>query len=362
MNDASPDASLTADESYTQTSAAGLSYPWGKAFPAAGQIMRVADGVNWARIPMPGSLGHINSWLLDDGNALVAVDTGLQLGMCSDAWKALFTDALKDRPLSKILCTHLHPDHIGLAGWLCKKFEAPLLMTRGEWLTARMLMGDVRDVPPPEAAAMHVAAGWSEEQVAAEESKGWGRFSSVIFPLPISYQRLKDGDILHFGAHQWRVVVGSGHSPEHACLWNEAAGVLISGDQVLPRISSNVSVHISEPTANPLKEWLDSIDKLLAIVPDDVLVCPAHGEPFRGLHTRLKALRDEHLMRLDALEEAMKTPLRVVDSFTLLFNRPIDDDNRGMATGEAFSHLSYLEHAGRARCVQESGVNWYKSA
>ncbi len=362
MSDASPDASLTADESYTETSAAGLTYPFGKTVPAAGEMVRVAGGVNWVRIPMPGSLGHINSWLLDDGDEFVAVDTGLQLTSCSDAWKALFVGALKDKKLSKVLCTHLHPDHIGLAGWLCKKFDAPLLMTRGEWLTARMLVSDVRDAPPPEASAMHVAAGWEAEQVAAEQKKGWGRFASVIFPMPVSYQRLQDGDILAFGQQKWRVVVGSGHSPEHACLWNEEAGVLISGDQVLPRISSNVSVNISEPNANPLKEWLDSIDKLLSVLPDDLLVCPAHGEPFRGLHTRLKALRDEHHMRLDALSEAMKTPMRVVDSFTLLFNRQINDDNRGMATGEAFSHLRYLENAGRAVCYQEDGVNWYKSA
>jgi glyoxylase-like metal-dependent hydrolase (beta-lactamase superfamily II) len=361
MSNASPDASLTADESYTKTSVAGLTYPWGKAAPGVGEIMRVGDGVSWARLPMPGSLGHINSWLLDDGDHLVAVDTGLQLASCSDAWKALFAGALKDRPLSKILCTHLHPDHIGLAGWLCKRFDAPLLMTRGEWLTARMLMGDIRDAPPSEATAMHRAAGWSEEQVTLETEKGWGRFASVIFPLPVSYRRIQDGEIHHFGKHKWRVVVGSGHSPEHACLWNEEAGVLISGDQVLPRISSNVSVNVSEPTANPLKEWLDSIDKLLSILPDDVLVCPAHGEPFYGLHTRLKALRDEHLARLDALSDAMKTPMRVVDSFSLLFNRQINDNNRGMATGEAFSHLRYLENAGRAVCEPQDGVNWYRA-
>lgn len=362
MSRASPDASLTADDSYTETSAAGLIYPWGQSVPASGQIMPVADGVHWARIPMPGSLGHINTWLLDDGEHLVAVDTGLQLTKCSDAWKALIAGPLKDRRLSKILCTHLHPDHIGLAGWLCKKFDAPLLMTRGEWLTARMLIGDVRGAPPPEVAALHIAAGWSAEQVHTEQEKGWGRFASVIFPLPISYRRMQDGDVLNFGKHEWRVVVGSGHSPEHACLWNDAAGVLISGDQVLPRISSNVSVTITEPNADPLKEWLDSIDKLLTTLPDDLLVCPAHGEPFRGLHIRLKALREEHHMRLDALSEAMKTPMRVVDSFAMLFNRKIDDSNRGMATGEAFSHLRYLENSGRAVCYQENGVNWYKSA
>jgi glyoxylase-like metal-dependent hydrolase (beta-lactamase superfamily II) len=359
MSGASPDASLTADDSFTQTSSAGLTYPWGTSAPGTGDTIRIADGISWARIPMPGSLGHINTWLLDDGDGVVPVDTGMKLSLCSDAWKALFEGALKDRPITQIVCTHLHPDHIGLAGWLCKKFGVSLRMTRAEWLTARMLTTDASDIAPPEAAIMHRAAGWSDDQITAEQAKGWGRFAKVIFPLPPSYLRMMDGDILNFGGHEWRVVVGSGHSPEHACLWNEAAGVLVSGDQVLPRISSNVSVNLSEPEANPLKDWLDSIDMLLEKLPDDLIVCPAHGEPFRGLHTRLRALRDEHHMRLDRLAEALAKPLRAVDSFALMFNRVIGDEHRGLATGEAVAHLHYLEQTGRARRSTEDGVNWF---
>ncbi len=358
MSGASPDASLTADDSYTETSAAGLTYPWGKATPASGEIIRIADGISWARIPMPGSLGHINSWLLDDTDGYVAVDTGLMLPGCSAEWKALFSSALKDRPLTRVLCTHLHPDHIGLAGWLCKKYDVALWMTRGEWLTARMLTADAAEAPPAEAAIMQRAAGWTEDQIAREQAKGWGRFRKVIFPMPTGYRRIKDGDVLPMGTHAWRVVVGSGHSPEHACLLNEKSGVLVAGDQVLPRISSNVSVNMSEPEANPLGEWLDSIDRLLHL-PDDLLVCPAHGEPFKGLHTRLIALRDEHHGRLDRLQTALATPLRAVDCFSLLFNRVIGDDHRDLATGEATAHLRYLENAGRARRESVDGVHWY---
>ncbi|RYD41962.1 MAG: MBL fold metallo-hydrolase, partial [Sphingomonadales bacterium] len=172
--------------------------------------------------------------------------------------------------------------------------------------------------------------------------------------------RIEDGERLDMGAHQWRVVVGSGHSPEHACLWNEKEGVLVSGDQVLPRISSNVSVNITEPDADPLGEWLASIDKLLATVPADVTVCPAHGEPFKGLHVRLMALRDEHRMRLYNLAEAAaKAPMRAVDSFPLLFNRPIGEHNQGLATGEALAHLKRLEVEGRVQREDRDGVWWY---
>ncbi|WP_411339634.1 MBL fold metallo-hydrolase [Sphingopyxis sp. J-6] len=361
----SPDASLTQDDSFTATSRAGLTYPWGDAAPGAGETIRIADGISWARIPMPGSLGHINSWLLDDvtadgGEGVAVVDTGVCLTICSDAWKALYAGALKEKRITRVIGTHLHPDHIGLAGWIAKKQDVQLWMTRGEMLTARMIVGDTSETVPDEALVQSRAAGWDDEQIEAQKNGGWGRFGLVTYPLPRSYRRIKDGDVLDMGAHQWRVVVGSGHSPEHACLWNERAGVLVSGDQVLPRISSNVSINITEPDADPLGEWLASIDKLIATVPGDVIVCPAHGEPFKGLHVRLMALRDEHRMRLYNLAEAIaKEPMRAVDSFPLLFNRPIGPEQLGMATGEALAHLQRLEVEGRVGREDRDGVWWY---
>lgn len=357
-----PDSSLTQDESFTATSAAGLTYPWGKAAPGLGETIRIADGISWARIPMPGSLGHINSWLLDDDGGHCVVDTGMLLTLCSDAWKALFRAAPEGSAISRVLCTHLHPDHIGLAGWLCKRFGVELWMTRGEWLTARMLTSDARDSVPEEFITLQRAAGWDEDALDDMRTGGWGRFSRMVFAMPVSYRRIGDGDVLEMGAHRWRVVVGSGHSPEHACLLNEVSGVLVSGDQVLPRISSNVSVLITEPEADPLGDWLDSIEKLLDL-PGDVIVCPAHGEPFTGLHTRLIALRDEHNRRLDDVAAALaEKPLRTIDCFPLLFNREIGAHNRELATGEALAHLRRLELDGRAKRETVDGVRWYSPA
>lgn len=359
----SPDDSLTNDESFTATSAAGLIYPWGATVPAQGETIRVAPGISWARLPMPGSLGHINSWLLDDADDGVAiVDTGLMLEMCSAAWKALFLGPLAERTITRVICTHLHPDHIGLAGWLAKKHDAPLWMTRGEMMTARAIVGYTHDEAPEEIIVMQRAAGWDEAALEQTRKTGWGRFAKVVYPLPHGYRRIVDGETLEFGAHRWRVVVGSGHSPEHACLWNEAEGVLVSGDQVLPRISSNVSLNITEPDSDPLGEWLDSIDKLLGVLPADLLVCPAHGEPFKGLHTRLIALRDEHHERLDRIAAAIVEPKRAVDCFAMLFNRAINSDNREMATGEAMAHFRRLERDGRARREERDGVHWYHAA
>lgn len=355
----SPDASLTADEGLVPTSAAGLTYPWGERAPGAGEAIRIAPSLRWVRIPMPGSLGHINSWLLDDEGGVAAVDTGLMMTPCSDAWKALFEGDLSGTAITRVICTHLHPDHIGLAGWLVKRFEVPLYMTRGEWLTARFMIADVREEPPAEVSAMQRGAGWDEEAIERARAQGWSRFGRMVFRLPYGYRRLIDGQRLDIGGHDWRVVVGSGHSPEHACLLNEADGVLISGDQVLPRISSNVSMNSSEPDGDPLGEWLASIDKLLGL-PDDLLVCPAHGEPFRGLHVRLKALRDEHHGRLDALAAALaEEPRRATDCFPLLFRRTIGPDHIGLATGETLAHLRQLEVTGRVRRETRDGVWWW---
>jgi glyoxylase-like metal-dependent hydrolase (beta-lactamase superfamily II) len=359
-----PDVSLVG-EPYTHR---GLTYPLGRKGPGPGELVTLADGVGWLRLPVPGSLNHINIWILDDCEAgaepgaggVTIVDTGLNIGPACEAWEAIFEGPLAGRTVTRVLCTHFHPDHIGLAGWLCRRFDVPLWMTRGEWLFARMLTADIRDAPPPEALAQWRAAGWDEDRIAVESAKGWGRFATMVSPIPVTYVRLQDGDEIAIGARTWRVVVGSGHSPEHACLVDEDGGMVIAGDQVLPRITSNVSLGLSEPEADPLGEWLASIAKLKRL-PDSLLVLPSHGEPFTGLHARLDALAEGHLGRLDALSALLAEPRRVPDCFGTLFGRAIDDDSFGMAAGEAMAHLRRLEIEGRAIREVRGGVHWYRA-
>jgi len=369
----SPDASLAGDESFVPTSHRGLTYPFGRRTPELGKSITVAPGLGWVRIPMPGSLSHINIWLADDGDVtgadaagaeatgagVAVIDTGIDLPMCRESWAALDADAMSGRRVTRVIGTHFHPDHIGLAGWLCARHGVPLWMTRGEWLTARVLTSDQRDDVPPEMLAFWRAAGWDDAQVDHGKMRGWRQFASVVAPLPLGHVRLQDGDALRIGAGDWRVVVGCGHSPEHACLVNDADGVMIAGDQVLPRISSNVSLGVAEPEGDPLGDWLASIAKLRAL-PGDLLVLPAHGEPFRGLHVRLDHLRDEHLARLDQLVDFLAEPRRAVDCFGQLFRRTIDHSVLGLATGETLAHLRRLEVEGRARKTVRDGVWWYQ--
>ena len=357
-----PDASL-APETYSHR---GLTKTLGRQAPGQGELITLADGVHWARIPMPGSLNHINVWALDDSgprgeeSGVALVDTGLAIPQSRDAWEALFAGPLAGRTVTRVIVTHFHPDHLGLGGWLSERFGVRLWMTRGEWLWARMLTTDVRDDPPAEAGAYQRAAGWDEERIAAEAEKGWGRFASVVSPVPLSYVRMQDGDRIRIGARDWRVVIGSGHSPEHACLVDEAGKLIIAGDQVLPRITSNVSLSLSEPEGDPLGDWLASIAKLRQL-PDDLLVLPSHGEPFTGLHARLDALAEGHRGRLEALREHIVAPKRAVDCFSVLFGRKIDDGSFGLATGEAMAHLRHLEATGRAARELRDSVSWYRS-
>ena len=352
----SPDVSLVAEEPYTHK---GLTYPLGRRVPEPGELIALSDGVGWARLPIPGSLRHINVWVLEDGEGVALVDTGLNIADCRAGWEALFAGPLRGRRVTRVIVTHFHPDHLGLAGWLAERFGVRLWMTRGEWLFARMLAADVRDAPPAEAVTYWRAAGWSEERIAAEQAKGWGRFAAMMSPVPVSFVRYADGDTLRIGTRDWRVVVGSGHSPEHGCLWNEVAGLLIAGDQVLPRITSNVSLSLSEPEADPLGDWLASIEKLRSL-PGDLLVLPSHGEPFTGLHARLEALAHGHADRLDALHRRLAEPARPVDCFPTLFARKIEDNMMGLATGEAMAHLRRLEVEGRAVREVRDGVFWYR--
>lgn len=354
-----PDVSLTdAGGAYSHK---GLTYPLGRRGPETGELIEIGPGVGWARLPVPGALKHINIWVLEDEGGVAIVDTGLDIPQSREAWDALFAGPLAGLTVTRVICTHFHPDHLGLAGWLTERFAVPLWMTRGEWLFARMLVADVREAPPAEAIAWWRSAGWSEERIEAEAARGWGRFARMVSPVPVSFVRVQDGERLRLGTRTWRVVMGSGHSPEHACLVDDEAGLIIAGDQVLPRITSNVSLSLSEPEADPLGEWLDSIARLKQL-PESLLVLPSHGEPFTGLHARLDALDHGHRDRLDALHAQLDEPRRAVDCFGILFRRQIDDSILGLATGEALAHLRHLEAQGRAVREVRDGVHWYRRA
>jgi glyoxylase-like metal-dependent hydrolase (beta-lactamase superfamily II) len=361
----SPDASLALDESGAPGAPGadrnGLSYPFEA--PENGHAREVAPGVRWIRMALPLTLNHINLWALADGDGWTLVDTGMQTPETASAWRRLLAEDLAPGRPTRIVATHMHPDHVGMAGWLARKFEIPLWMTRLEYLTCRVLVADTGRPAPADGERFYRRAGWDEEGIEQYRAR-FGGFGKAVHALPDSYRRIRDGDTLRIGGHDWRVIVGTGHSPEHACLYSPDRKLLISGDQVLPKISSNVSVFPTEPEADPLGDWLASIDILRREVPDDVLVLPAHNEPFHGLHARLDRLAAGHARGLARLRERLAEPRRVVDVFGALFARPIVGTGlMGLATGEALAHLNYLLVRGQAtRRTDDQGVDWYRAA
>lgn len=333
--------------------------------PEKGAWVQVAPGVHWIRLPMPYRLDHINVWGIEDAEGWTLVDTGLRTEETVAMWEKLTAAAPFDRPLAKVVVTHMHPDHIGMAGWLTRKYGVKLWITRPEYMACRVLMSDSHRDAPPDALRFYREAGWSPSAIDGYRAR-FGNFGKNIYALPDSYRRIRDGERIRIGAHDWEVVTGHGHSPEHACLYCPERKLLISGDQVLPKISSNVSVHPPEPEENPMAEWYASLERVRARVPDDVLVLPSHNDCFHGLHARIDALRDGQDRALERLRGALaEQPRRVVDSFEALFRRPIgeaDPAQLSLATGEAVACLNFLLARGEATRRLDDGVAWYAAA
>ena len=328
--------------------------------PEEGRTMPVADGMHWLRMPLPFSLGHINLWLLEDDDGWAVVDTGIHTNFSKEIWQNTIDTVMGDKSVNHVVVTHLHPDHVGCAGWLTDEFDIDLWMTRDEYLLCRVLVADTGRAAPEEGVNFYHAAGFPPESL-HNYKKMFGMFGKYVAELPEAYKRLKEGDRLDFAGHTWEVLIGRGHSPEHACFFDAERKLLVSGDQILPTISSNVSVYPTEPKANPLHDWIESLRKLKARLPDDVLVFPAHGRPFRGVHERLDVLIQEHLDGLDALLDLCRQPQRALDVFPALFKSRITGSNLIMATGESVAHLNYLIDEGSIVAEADADdVLWYQ--
>jgi glyoxylase-like metal-dependent hydrolase (beta-lactamase superfamily II) len=356
-----------ADHGFEPLEIKGLTYPLGERVPAYGEIYPLAPDMGWTRMPVPGNLNHINIWLLDDrdeqGEGFAIADTGLFMPEVIATWKGLLEGALADRRMTRIFVTHFHPDHVGCAGWLANRAKVQIWMNRTEWLMARMLVADQQDEPPAEVLERRRLQGYDDAAIEGFRKQGFGNFARAVSRLPTGHSRLDEGQHVRVGGRVWQILTGGGHTPEHACMVDHHNGVIIAGDQILPRITSNVSIMDSEPDADPLGEWLASIAKFRALLPADMLVLPAHGSPFTGIHTRLDKLAEGHLDRLDRLEEALRVkPHRAVDCFALLFDRPIDASVFGLACGESMAHLRHLQATGRASLDIVDGVGWFSAS
>ncbi len=330
---------------------APIAYPH-ETSPAPGVAVTLVPGVEWLCMPLPFALNHINLWLLADGDGYAAVDTGFAQDPIKDAWKS----ALTERLLTRVIVTHCHPDHLGLAAWLEQETGAGLWIAQGEYLAAHMMVEQVAGYRISAMVEFFRRHGLDAARMDGLVQRGNG-YKRGVPEIPATYRRLFPDQRLRIGDHEWRTIVGHGHAPEHMSLYCAELGVLISGDMLLPRISTNISVMASTPLADPLGLFLASIDEYLAL-PADTLVLPSHGRPFRGLHARVEQLHAHHAQRCALLLDACRgTPKSAAELIPVLFDREIPDPHQTMfAMGESIAHLNYLEHAGKLQRIEEAGL------
>jgi glyoxylase-like metal-dependent hydrolase (beta-lactamase superfamily II) len=308
--------------------------------------VELAPGLHWLRMPLPIALNHINLWLLEEGDGYTLIDSGLPVAECTAVWEALETTLLRQRPLRRILLTHFHPDHMGCAGWLQQRHGVPVRMA------ARARPAAVLMVDGPDAAARAAMVAYFAAHGIADAAEFTAQLygSQPPWPfirLPQIDQPLQAGEILQAGDWRFEVLETDGHAVAHHCFFSRAPELLISGDQVLPAISPNISLSVDDWGQDPLGEYLASLD-LLETLPADTLVLPSHGRPFRGLHIRTADLRRHHQEHLDLLLDRLATPQTASGLMPVLYSRHLEGLHRMLGLHECVAHLEHLVRRGAA--------------
>lgn len=328
-----------------------LHYPFGDQVPEPGRVADIAPGVRWLRMGLPFALDHINLWLLEDRidgvDGWTIVDCGITNDATREAWEQVFARELGGKPVLRVIATHMHPDHIGLAHWLTEKWSCRLWISATDYNGARMASQSTTGFGGERAAAFFASHGLTDPESIAKVRARANYYAGMVPKVPESYRRLMDGMVVSIGGRNWRCVAGYGHAPEHMALACEELRLLISGDMVLPRISTNVSVYDLEPESDPLTLYLDSLARYESL-DAPTLVLPSHGKPFTGLHARIRQLRAHHDERLaDVMTSCAEKPCNAADLLDVLFRRKLDLHQTTFAMGEAVAHLHALWYRGR---------------
>jgi len=329
--------------------------------PNSGESVAVADGVLWIRLPLPMALDHVNVYAFDEGDSWTIVDTGFSTRKTKTIWEDVLKTSLGGKPVSRVIVTHHHPDHIGLAGWFMD-MGATLVTSRTAWLMARMLTLDEQPTYTDAAITFYTRAGMDPDELARRKTERPFNFADCVAPLPLGYTRVAEGDTIQFGGRTWDVRMGDGHAPEHATFWSRDDNLVVGGDQLLLSISPNLGVYPTEPDADPVGDWIASCQKFQAHAREDQLILAGHKVPYTGLPDRLEQMIGNHHEALNRLLTHLDKPRTAGECFAPLFKRAITQGTYGLALVEAVAHLNHLHQNGQvARQLRDDGAFTYHS-
>ncbi|MCA8867712.1 MAG: MBL fold metallo-hydrolase [Rhodobacteraceae bacterium] len=334
-----------------------IRYPF-EDIPPEGEAVEIAEGILWIRLPLPMKLDHVNVYALRDDDGWTIVDTGFASKRSRAIWSTIMKGPLDDLPIKRVIVTHHHPDHIGLAGWFQSEFGAELWTSRTSWLFARMLTLDKHEVQKQETLAHYRAGGMSPELYQKRLSERPFLFSDIVAPMPLGFRRIQEGEVITIGGRLWDIRMGNGHAPEHATFWCRDEPLVLAGDQILSSISPNIGVYATEPEADPVAEWLEACERLSHFADEESLVLPGHKLPFTGLPARMLALIENHHSALKRLAEHLKKPRTAAECFTILFKRPIGEAEYGLALVESMAHLNHLFRLGLVTRTRRDDDAW----
>jgi glyoxylase-like metal-dependent hydrolase (beta-lactamase superfamily II) len=330
--------------------------------PGPGEVIEVAPGLLWLRLPLPYRLNHVNLYLIVDDGGWAVVDTGLGTDACRAGWDAVLAGPLAGQRLTRMIVTHYHPDHVGLAGWFTERFALPLAMPRPEYLFSLALQHAPGDLGADMHRPFYRRHGLSAEHTELVLSRGH-EYLRRTTGVPTAYHRIKHGDGLKIGDRRFAVLTGGGHALEQAMLYCCEENLFLAADQVIAKISPNVSVHAMEPDLDALGIYLDSLTGLRAAIAPDVLVLPGHGLPFYGLHARIAELIAHHADRCALIAAACRDTARsVVEIIPFVFNRELDEHQMGFAFGEVLAHVNHMLSRGELMLQADRvGIDRYRA-